>query len=83
MPTTRAGRLAAEALVSNIASRHLTNQFYEMKKQLDHKEICSICLESLMECKTCYTLLNCGHALHLRCWLELLKKQDVCPICKC
>lgn len=67
-------------LSDKLASRHLTNQFFEMKKTLGHQENCSICLESLMDCKHCFTLLTCGHSLHLRCWVDM--PQDVCPICK-
>ena len=69
---------------NNIASRHLTNQFYEMKKTLHIDETCPICLESLMECKYCYILLTCGHAIHSKCWFDLEHPfQEVCPVCKC
>ena len=60
-------RRQTEVIVVNatqICSRHLTGQVFEMKKQLKIEEECCICLETLLECKACYTLLICGHALH-------------------
>ena len=66
---------------NNVASRHLTNQYFNMKKLLKYEEDCPVCLESLMECKHCFTLLICGHSLHTKCFLDMI--NDQCPICKC
>ena len=76
-------RRQTEVIVVNqniVCSRHLTGQVFEMKKQLNVQEECCICLDSLMECKCCYTLLICGHAFHSRCWMD--SNQESCPVCR-
>ena len=76
-------RRRQEVIVVNqniVCSRHLTGQVFEMKKQLNIQEECCICLENLLECKACYTLLICGHALHSRCYMD--SSVEVCPLCR-
>ena len=56
----------------------LKNNHYEMMKELKKSQECSICMEDMMCCKNCYTLLNCGHSFHLCCII----KCSTCPLCR-
>jgi hypothetical protein len=56
----------------------LKNNTYDMMKELDKKEECSICMEDVLCCRKCFTLLSCGHKFHLSCII----KCPVCPICR-
>ena len=55
----------------------LKNNYYDMKKKLGEKIECPICMEEIC-CKNCFTLLKCGHHLHLH---ELMK-CSCCPVCR-
>ena len=69
-----------------LASSFLTRQFWEMKKRLqnnvaaDVADDCPVCLESVLNCRHCFCLLACGHALHTACFLQL--RDDSCPVCR-
>ena len=63
-----------------VASRHMTNLFWEMKKELGHEDTCCVCLESVMTCKSCFCLLACAHTLHYRCFIDLENQE--CPVCR-
>ena len=83
MPARRTNRLPEVLLVNNtLCSRHLTGQVFDLKKQTNVEEECSICLESLMCCRTCYTLLICGHAFHSSCYHIHAQASDECPVCR-
>lgn len=55
----------------------LKNTFYDLLKEKGEKIECPICMEEI-NCKKCFTLLSCGHYLHLD---ELLKCKS-CPVCR-
>ena len=64
-----------------LVSPYLSDSYYEMARSLDHDMSCPICLESLMCCKSCFCLLKCGHALHVRCFLQM-QDRSRCPVCR-
>ena len=84
MPPTR--RASPAQAPRAIASSYLTQQFWEMKKRLqnnvaaDVADDCPVCLESVLNCRHCFCLLACGHALHTACFLQL--RDDSCPVCR-
>ena len=55
----------------------LKNNYFDMMKELNRKIECPICMEEIC-CKNCFTLLKCGHHLHLH---ELMKCSS-CPVCR-
>jgi hypothetical protein len=63
-----------------LVGRHLTSLIWEMKKELQHDDTCSICLESVMCCPKCFTVALCGHMFHRSCWGDA--ELDVCPVCR-
>lgn len=62
-----------------ICSQHLSQNFFQMSVDLKKDLECVICMEKI-DCKCCFTLLNCGHYFHGACLLQLQRKE--CPICK-
>jgi hypothetical protein len=62
-----------------LVGRHLTGQIWDMKTKLKETETCPICLEELC-CKSCFTVLLCGHYMHRACWEDA--QLDVCPVCR-
>ena len=62
-------------------SRHLSSTHFDLLNAAGMDEVCSICLESVMNCRRCYCLLSCGHSLHAGCFLQL-KDASVCPVCR-
>ena len=48
-----------------------------IKAQPNNDIECSICLDNI-DCKKCYTILNCGHSYHLNCVI----KCKTCPLCR-
>lgn len=79
MPPTRRNN-TPKTLTPQIASAYLTQQFWEMKKALDHVDDCPVCLESVLNCRQCFCLLACGHVMHNSCFLQL--RDDSCPVCR-
>ena len=61
-----------------ICKDYLKNNYWEMSKKTDTKHTCSICLEDIC-CKSCFTVLSCGHPYHAGC---LMKWPGACPLCK-
>ena len=85
MPPTR--RATPAQAPRAIASAYLTQQFWEMKKSLQtdadvgaDDEDCPVCLQSVLACRQCFCLLNCGHALHTSCFLQM--HEAICPVCR-
>ena len=68
------------AFTPAVASAYLTQQIWDMKKALNHSDECPVCLQSVMNCRHCFCLLACGHALHTSCFLQL--REDSCPVCR-
>ena len=64
---------------TNLASRFLTNQLFEMKQKCKIEEECSICLEKINTLNE-YCLLACGHSFHYRCYIET--DDLVCSVCR-
>lgn len=63
---------------SIFVSDYLKNNTYDMMKELNKKDECSICMEDVLCCKKCFTVLNCGHMFHLGCIIRC----PSCPICR-
>jgi len=63
--------------VKYMVSDFLKNNYFDMAQKLDIKLECPICLEDIC-CKRCFSLLPCGHHLHLNCLIRL----DKCPLCR-
>jgi len=63
----------------NIVSKHLSENYFSMAKDLNKDMECSICLSNI-DCKCCFTLLSCGHSFHAGCLLFL--KEKICPVCR-
>jgi hypothetical protein len=63
----------------NIVSKHLSENYFSMAKDLNKDMECSICLSNI-DCKNCFTLLSCGHSFHAGCLLFL--KEKICPVCR-
>ena len=66
--------------ISQIASPYITQQIWEMSRALEKSIDCPVCLESVMTCRHCFCILNCGHSLHTSCYLQLRGNQ--CPLCR-
>jgi len=62
-----------------ICSQYLCESYFELKKKQNEEMECIVCMEKL-DCKSCFTLLNCGHAFHSKCLLFL--REKVCPTCR-
>jgi len=60
-------------------SHHLAENYFQLNKDLNKELECSICLDKLC-CKSCFTLLACGHHFHARCILFVKEKE--CPLCR-
>jgi len=43
---------------------------------------CPICYDSIKTSTSGVNILKCGHKLHTKCYIELLKSDYKCPICK-
>ena len=56
----------------------LKNNHFEMMKELNKTQECSICMEDMMCCKRCASVLTCGHMFHLCCII----KCSTCPLCR-
>ena len=67
------------SLPTLFVSDFLKNNYFEMNEKLERTNECSICLDNI-ECKNCFTVLNCGHIYHLSC---IIKCQPIqCPLCR-
>ena len=62
-----------------ICSQFLTDNYYDMKKELKQEMSCAVCMDTL-DCKNCFVLLSCGHFYHSKCLLFL--REKVCPECR-
>ena len=62
-----------------ICSQHLSQNYFEMARQLNKDLECSVCLEKL-NCKSCFTILSCGHSFHGSCLVRI--KEQECPTCR-
>ena len=62
------------------ASAFLTQQVWDMKKELKKSDECPICLEDVMKCRHCFSLLACGHVIHTSCFLHC--RDQSCPVCR-
>jgi len=64
-----------------ILSRKLTNDFFQMSKNLGEKYECCICQETIC-CDKCILILNCecGCKIHAKCYMEY--DSDICPVCR-
>lgn len=55
--------------------------FNYMKNDISCEDkTCSICLENVLDCKRCFTVLACGHFYHAYCWAQV--KNNQCPECR-
>jgi len=61
----------------NLVETKLKNDYYEMKKKLNERIECCICMEAI-DCIHCLALCRCGATIHLFEWLKCNK----CPICR-
>ena len=62
-----------------ICSQHLSQNYFEMARELNKDLECSVCLEKL-NCKSCFTILSCGHSFHGSCLVRIKEKE--CPTCR-
>ena len=65
------------APTSMFVSDFLKNNYWDMMRELKKTQECSICLNE-MDCKKCFTLLNCGHSFCLCCIIRC----QACPLCR-
>ena len=42
---------------------------------------CPICMDNFIENRTGIYVLECGHAMHIGCYSELIRTYHKCPIC--
>lgn len=54
----------------------------EFKHKCINIDDCPICYDSVKTCTSGVRILNCGHKLHTQCYIDLLKTNYKCPICK-
>ncbi|XP_021755877.1 RING-H2 finger protein ATL56-like [Chenopodium quinoa] len=45
-------------------------------------EVCTICLDNLLEGESCRVLPGCNHVFHLNCVDKWILKSPVCPVCR-
>lgn len=64
---------------SRVCLDHLKDSHFEMAKKLGQTFECSICMEEI-DCKRCMTLLVCGHAFHMSCYMKQNKYE--CAVCR-
>ncbi len=62
-----------------LVSKHLSDNYFSMSKELNKEMGCSICLSNI-DCKCCFSLLSCGHSFHASCLLLL--SDQICPVCR-
>ena len=77
---TRSRRQAVEFVIddSPVCSTYLAHNYFELCKSTNQQLDCPVCLESVMCCKSCFTVLRCGHIFHAACYMRL----DKCPVCR-
>ncbi len=63
----------------NVVKPYLRDTYFEMCKETRRKMECSICLEDI-DCRKCLTLMNCGHTLHMSCYMA--QQTYTCPLCR-
>jgi len=63
-----------------LVSRHLTETYFDMALALQKEITCPVCLEDWLSCKRCAAILQCGHEIHIGCFLRM--SGDKCPICR-
>ncbi|GJU79679.1 rhodanese-like domain-containing protein 9, chloroplastic [Tanacetum coccineum] len=63
-------------------ARNLNPLVERHRKDKEDAEDCAICLCELEENKR-LVVLTCKHKFHVSCIRKWLKKQNVCPLCKC
>ena len=63
-----------------VASRHLSQSYYQLLKDLGQQEECPICMESVTVTFSAFCLLKCGHIICARCYIEMEERN--CPVCR-
>jgi hypothetical protein len=63
---------------SPVCSIYLASTYYDLCKETNKDLECPVCMESVLCCKTCFTILKCGHSYHAGCYLRL----DKCAVCR-
>ena len=64
-----------------IRNRRFDMPYYITNSENSENSECSICLEKLDS--NCVSLYSCEHIYHESCIREWLKKNRICPLCRC
>jgi|DEB0MinimDraft_6_1074348.scaffolds.fasta_scaffold32426_4 hypothetical protein len=62
-----------------ICKDFLSENYFDMCKELNKDLECSICMEKL-NCRSCFMLLACGHSFHAKCLIRM--QEHMCPTCR-
>ena len=73
------GDLVKQEIRSRVCLDHLKDRFFEMAMKLGEKFECPICTD-IIDCKKCMTLLVCGHAFHMSCYMK--QSSYECAVCR-